>query len=109
MTSAGTPAPEHRVVSREEWLKERIALLADEKELTHRRDALAAKVRDLPWVKVDKQYTFDTPTDRVSLADLFGEKSQLIVYHFMFSPGWEQGCAACSFICDHIDGAGGRR
>jgi predicted dithiol-disulfide oxidoreductase (DUF899 family) len=100
-----TPATDtaHRVVSRQEWLRERIALLAEEKELTRRRDALASKVRDLPWVKVDKSYTFESPTGKKSLADLFGPRSQLIVYHFMFDPTWSQGCKSCSFIADHYN------
>ncbi|HYF16003.1 MAG TPA: thioredoxin family protein [Phycisphaerales bacterium] len=93
----------HRVVPREQWLKERIALLAEEKELTRRRDALAARVRALPWVKVDKQYTFDAPTGKKSLADLFGSHGQLIVYHFMFDPTWSQGCKSCSFVADHYN------
>lgn len=93
----------HRVVSREEWLKERVALLAEEKELTRQRDALAAKVRDLPWVQVEKDYRFAAPSGSVSLAELFGDKSQLIVYHFMFDPTWSQGCKSCSFIADHYD------
>jgi predicted dithiol-disulfide oxidoreductase (DUF899 family) len=104
MTTANAPTAGHRVVSREEWLKERIALLAEEKELMRRRDALAAKVRDLPWVKVDKSYTFDSPTGRKSLADLFCSHSQLVVYHFMFDPTWSQGCKSCSFIADHYNG-----
>jgi len=94
----------HRVVPREAWLKERIALLAEEKELTRRREALAGKVRNLPWVRVDKPYTFDAPTGTKTLADLFGAKSQLIVYHFMFDPTWSQGCKSCSFIADHYNG-----
>jgi predicted dithiol-disulfide oxidoreductase (DUF899 family) len=97
-------ATEHRIVSRDEWLKERVALLAEEKELTRRRDALAAKVRELPWVKVEKPYTFEGPTGRVSLAELFADKSQLIVYHFMFDPTWSQGCKSCSFVADHYNG-----
>jgi predicted dithiol-disulfide oxidoreductase (DUF899 family) len=104
MTSNSNSAAGHRVVSREEWLKQRIALLAEEKELTHRRDALAAKVRELPWVKVETPYTFDSPTGKVSLTDLFGPHSQLMVYHFMFDPTWSQGCKSCSFIADHYDG-----
>jgi predicted dithiol-disulfide oxidoreductase (DUF899 family) len=103
MATANTSADGHRVVSREAWLKERVALLAEEKELTRRRDALAAKVRDLPWVKVNKSYTFDAPCGKVSLADLFGPCSQLIVYHFMFDPTWSQGCKSCSFIAEHYD------
>jgi len=104
MTTKSAPAAEHRVVTREEWLKERVALLAEEKDLTRRRDALAEKVRELPWVKVEKAYTFDAPTGKVSLGDLFGGKSQLIVYHFMFDPTWSQGCKSCSFIADHYNG-----
>jgi predicted dithiol-disulfide oxidoreductase (DUF899 family) len=103
MTSVQTPAAGHRVISREEWLKERIALLEQEKELTRRRDALAARVRALPWVEIDKAYTFDGPDGRLSLADLFGPRSQLIVYHFMFDPTWSQGCKSCSFVADHYN------
>lgn len=94
----------HRVVSREQWVRERIALLAEEKELTRQRDAVAARVRELPWVKVEKPYTFDSPSGPRSLADLFGPRGQLIVYHFMFDPTWSQGCKSCSFIADHYDG-----
>ena len=104
MTTAGTLANKHRVVSREAWLKERLALLNEEKKLTRQQDAIAEKVRELPWVKVDKNYTFDTPTGKKSLADLFGSHSQLIVYHFMFDPTWSQGCKSCSFIADHYNG-----
>src|SRR5262245_55463971 len=97
-TTMAKTTTEHRVVSQDEWLKERLALLAEEKELTHRREALATKLRDLPWVKVEKPYTFDATTGKVSLSDLFGTRSQLIVYHFMFDPTWSQGCKSCSFI-----------
>ena len=83
--------------------KERIELLAEEKKFTHQRDALAAKVRDLPWVKVEKSYAFDGLTGKKSLADLFSGKNQLVVYHFMFDPTWSQGCKSCSFIADHYD------
>lgn len=92
-----------RVATREEWLQERLALLADEKDLTRRRDALAARVRQLPWVRVEKAYTFEGPGGRVSLADLFGGHAQLIIYHFMFDPTWSQGCKSCSFVADHYD------
>lgn len=104
MKNTFAEAPAHRVATREEWLKERIALLAEEKELTRRRDALAAKVRALPWAKVEKPYAFDAAAGPKSLADLFGPRSQLIVYHFMFDPTWSQGCMSCSFIADHYDG-----
>src|SRR5262245_51008576 len=96
--------PRHPVVSQAEWLKARKALLAKEKELTHKRDELAARRRELPWVRVEKNYEFDTPQGRKSLADLFAGRSQLAIYHFMFSPGWQEGCPSCSFIADHIDG-----
>ena len=101
-TSAGDLA-RHRVVSREEWLRERIALLAEETELMRRRDAMAGRIRALPWVKVDKPYVFDAPAGKKSLADLFGPHSQLITYHFMFDPTWSQGCKSCSFIADHYN------
>jgi predicted dithiol-disulfide oxidoreductase (DUF899 family) len=94
-----------KVVTREEWTAARKTLLAQEKELTRRRDELARLRRDLPWVKVDKDYAFDAVDGRKSLADLFGDKSQLLVYHFMFGPDAEAGCPSCSFLCDHIDGA----
>src|SRR6266571_9102592 len=94
-----------KVLSEAEWLKARKKLLALEKEFTHQRDALSAERRNLPWVKVDKPYVFDGPKGKETLADLFDGRNQLIVYHFMFGPGWEQGCPSCSFLSDHIDGA----
>ncbi|MBI2515449.1 MAG: DUF899 domain-containing protein [Opitutae bacterium] len=93
-----------RIVSRSDWLVARTALLAREKDLAHQRDALSAERRQLPWVKIDKPYVFEGPDGREPLAALFGERSQLIVYHFMFGPGWEEGCPSCSFLLDHIDG-----
>lgn len=93
-----------KVVSREEWLIARKALLAREKEATHLRDAINAERLALPWVKVEKNYVFDTVDGKKSLADLFDGRSQLIVYHFMLGPGWAAGCPGCSFLCDHIDG-----
>lgn len=104
MTTTTTPVCEHRVVPLEEWLKERTALLAEEKDLTRRHDAIASKIRDLPWVKIEQDYEFDSPTGKKSLTDLFGSHSQLIVYHFMFDPTWSQGCKSCSFIADHYNG-----
>jgi predicted dithiol-disulfide oxidoreductase (DUF899 family) len=95
---------EHTIVSQEQWLKARKALLAKEKELTHLNDQLAAERRALPWVKVDKPYSFDTNNGRKTLAQLFGNNSQLIIYHFMLAPGWDAGCPGCSFLADHIDG-----
>ncbi|CAB3767782.1 hypothetical protein LMG29542_05702 [Paraburkholderia humisilvae] len=95
----------HKVVSQEEWLAAHRAHLAEEKALTHARDALSRKRRELPWVKVDKAYTFDTAQGPQTLADLFEGRSQLIVYHFMMGPDWEEGCPGCSFLSDHVDGA----
>jgi predicted dithiol-disulfide oxidoreductase (DUF899 family) len=93
------------VVSQAEWLAAREDLLTKEKDFTRQRDALSAERRKLPWVRVDKEYVFDSPGGTQTLADLFGGKSQLIVYHFMFGPGWEQGCPSCSFVADHLDGS----
>jgi predicted dithiol-disulfide oxidoreductase (DUF899 family) len=97
--------PQHRIVSREEWLEARKAHLDSEKKFTAARDALSKQRRELPWVKVDKTYAFEGPNGKETLADLFGGRSQLIVYHFMFGPGWEQGCPSCSYLSDHFDGA----
>ena len=93
-----------RVVSREEWLAARLALLEREKEHDRRRDALSAARRELPWVKVEEAYVFDGPSGKVTLRDLFGARRQLIVYHFMFDPSWEQGCKSCSYVVDNIQG-----
>jgi predicted dithiol-disulfide oxidoreductase (DUF899 family) len=96
---------EHRIVSRDEWLAARKDLLAKEKDLTRQRDALSGERRKLPWLRVEKHYVFDAPGGKKTLAELFGGKSQLIVYHFMFGPGWEEGCPSCSFLGDHFDGS----
>ncbi|MDM9626771.1 thioredoxin family protein [Rhizobium sp. S152] len=96
---------QNQVVSREEWNKARRSLLLKEKEATHLRDKLNAERMALPWVKVDKDYAFDTPQGRKSLADLFDGRSQLMIYHFMLGPDWEAGCPGCSFLSDHVDGA----
>jgi predicted dithiol-disulfide oxidoreductase (DUF899 family) len=95
----------HKVVSHEEWIAARKAHLADEKAFTRARDALSRKRRELPWERVDKNYVFEGPSGRETLADLFGGKSQLIVYHFMLGPDWEEGCPSCSLLADHFDGA----
>ena len=97
--------PHNRIVSRDEWLAARQQHLSKEKEFTRLRDELSRQRRELPWVRVEKQYVFDGPHGQETLADLFGGRSQLIVYHFMFGPGWEEGCRSCSFLVDHIDGA----
>jgi predicted dithiol-disulfide oxidoreductase (DUF899 family) len=94
-----------RIVSRAEWMAARKKLLAKEKQLTRERDAIAAERRQLPWVKIEKNYSFDSPSGNKTLADLFDGRSQLIVYHFMFGPDWKEGCPSCSFNMDHTDGA----
>jgi predicted dithiol-disulfide oxidoreductase (DUF899 family) len=106
-----TPTSERRnriserpIVSPEEWLPLRKELLRKEKELTRLRDRLNAERRELPWVRVEKNYVFDTPGGKVSLTDLFAGRSQLVIYHFMFGPDWKEGCPSCSFTSDHIDG-----
>src|ERR1044071_4198555 len=96
---------QHKIVSGDEWLAARKALLTEEKKFTKARDQLSAARRALPWTKVEKNYVFETAGGRRSLADLFAGKSQLIVYHFMLGPGWIQGCPSCSFLADHFDGA----
>ena len=95
----------HSVVSQEQWLAARKALLLKEKEFTHLRDKINAERLALPWVKVEKNCVFDTPKGKKNLAELFDGRSQLVVYHFMLGPGWGAGCPGCSFLSDHIDGA----
>jgi predicted dithiol-disulfide oxidoreductase (DUF899 family) len=95
----------NKVVARNEWLEARKALLAREKAFSRERDALARQRRELPWVRMEKEYVFDGPDGKATLAGLFGKKSQLIVYHFMLGPGWEAGCKSCSFLADHFEGA----
>ena len=96
----------HKMVSRTKWLAARKALLVKEKKFIHLLEQLAQRRRDLPWVKVDEDYIFEGPNGRETLAQLFGRKSQLIVYHFMFGPGWKEGCPHCSFWSDHYDAMG---
>lgn len=95
----------HKVVSEKEWIEARQSLLQKEKELTRQKDEVARLRRELPWVKVEKEYVFEGPNGKESLRDLFDGRSQLVVYHFMFGPGWGEGCQGCSFLADHIDGA----
>ncbi|HEV2045358.1 MAG TPA: thioredoxin family protein [Chthoniobacterales bacterium] len=96
---------DREVVSEAEWLVARKDLLTREKEFTRQRDALSAARRQLPMVKVDKEYVFDGPKGKEMLGDLFDGRSQLIVYHFMLGPDWEEGCKSCSYLADHFDGA----
>src|SRR5205814_7137062 len=95
---------DHAVVSHEEWLSARTAFLAKEKEFTRLRDDLSRQRRELPWEKVEKQYVFAGPKGKESLADLFEDRSQLIVYHFMFDPSWDAGCPHCSHVADSFSG-----
>jgi predicted dithiol-disulfide oxidoreductase (DUF899 family) len=95
----------HQVVSPEEWLVARKNLLAKEKEFTRLRDRLSEERRELPWVRVEKTYVFDGTNGKEGLSDLFAGRSQLVVYHFMFDPGWEEGCKSCSFWADNYGGA----
>jgi predicted dithiol-disulfide oxidoreductase (DUF899 family) len=90
------------VVSPEKWLAARRELLREEKEYTKLRDRLTARRRELPWVKVAKPYVFESPAGPVALSDLFEGSNQLVVYHFMFGPGWDEGCKSCSFVADHL-------
>jgi predicted dithiol-disulfide oxidoreductase (DUF899 family) len=96
---------QHPLVTKETWLAARKNLLAREKELTQLQDQIARERRELPWVRIDKNYVFDTPQGPRTLADLFEGRNQLFVQHFMFAPGWEQGCKSCSYMADHNDGA----
>src|SRR5687768_3537326 len=95
---------EHKVVSEREWVTARKALLAKEKKFSRLRDELNRQRRELPWVRIEKEYVFEGPSGKVTLGDLFCGRSQLLVYHFMFGPGWKEGCEHCSFWADHFDG-----
>ncbi len=95
---------QHQIVTRDEWLKARIALLKEEKELTRRSDELARRRQELPWVRVEKQYQFETDQGKSTLAGLFQGRSQLLVYHFMFGPEYAAGCPSCSSIADSFNG-----
>ena len=105
MATASSKTENPKVVSPAEWLAARKELLAKEKEFTHLRDELSRKRLELPWEIVEKNYVFEGPNGKVSLADLFGSKSQLIVYHFMLGPTWTEGCPGCSFLADHFGGS----
>jgi predicted dithiol-disulfide oxidoreductase (DUF899 family) len=100
----GIPIQSSRVVSHEEWVAQRVAFMAKEKEFTRLRDELSRQRRELPWEKVTKSYLFDAPGGKETLAELFQGRSQLVVYHFMFAPAWEEGCKSCSFWADNFNG-----
>jgi len=108
-TNATVSAPQslktpHAVVPPEQWLAARRELLKKEKEATRLLDQLSAERRQLPWEKVTKNYVFDGPGGKITLAELFAGRSQLVIYHFMFGPDWQEGCPSCSFVSDHFDG-----
>jgi predicted dithiol-disulfide oxidoreductase (DUF899 family)/uncharacterized damage-inducible protein DinB len=103
-TTMATAILNSKVVGPTEWLAARKELLKKEKEFTRLRDDLSRQRRELPWEKVEKDYIFEGPTGKVALTELFNGRSQLIVYHFMFGPGWKEGCPSCSFIADNFDG-----
>jgi predicted dithiol-disulfide oxidoreductase (DUF899 family) len=105
MATATSKTELSTVVPQADWLAARKELLKKEKEFTRLRDELSRQRRELPWEKVEKRYEFDGPKGKETLADLFAGKSQLIVYHFMFGPGWKEGCPSCSYLADHFDGA----
>src|SRR5438034_4475590 len=94
----------HKTGTSEQWLAARLALLEDEKQLIRRSDELAQRRQELPWVRIDKDYRFDTDEGRASLADLFRGRSQLLIYHFMFGPDYTAGCPSCSSIADGFNG-----
>lgn len=104
MTSSEQQTLPRSEVTREEWLQARKALLAKEKSFTRERDALSAARRALPRLKVEKRYVFEGPDGHRALADLFEGKRQLLIYHFMFDPRWDEGCKSCSYVADHFDG-----
>jgi predicted dithiol-disulfide oxidoreductase (DUF899 family) len=97
--------PDHKVVSKSEWLRASQEFLAKEKELTRMADELARQRRELPWTRVEKHYVFEAPQGKMSLAELFGNQSQLATCHFMFGPDWVEGCPGCSYVMDHMNGA----
>jgi len=106
MATTTSNATQGKVVPPAEWLAARKELLRKEKEFSRLRDELSRQRRAMPWEKVEKQYVFDGPKGKETLADLFGKRSQLIVYHFMFAPGWKEGCPSCSYLADTFDGVG---
>lgn len=105
MASSKAALQQHKVVSHDEWVAARKELLAREKEFTRQRDDISRQRRELPWEKMEKNYVFEGPNGKETLAQLFGKRNQLVVYHFMLGPGWKEGCPSCSFLADHFDGA----
>ncbi len=104
MATATSQIQNPKTVPHDEWIAARKEFLKKEKEFTRQRDEISRLRRALPWEKVEKNYEFDGPAGKVSLSDLFGGRSQLVIYHFMLGPGWKEGCPSCSYISDHFDG-----
>ncbi len=104
MATIATDVKQPAVVSHEEWIAARKEFLKKEKEFTRQLDEISRLRRALPWEKVEKNYEFETPSGKVTLSDLFGGRSQLVIYHFMLGPGWKEGCPSCSYLADHFDG-----
>jgi predicted dithiol-disulfide oxidoreductase (DUF899 family) len=105
MATVTTELKHPKVVSQAEWISARKEFLVKEKEFTRLRDELSRQRRELPWEKVEERYEFEGPEGKVTLGDLFGKRSQLVIYHFMLGPGWKEGCPSCSYLADHFDGA----
>lgn len=105
MTTATKEKTGAKIVSHAEWVAARKEFLKKEKEFTHLRDELSRQRRELPWEKVEKQYVFDGTNGKQTLAELFDDRHQLVIYHFMFGPGWKEGCPSCSYLSDSFDGA----
>src|SRR5438067_671350 len=103
MATSPTEVHPHKTVSHAEWIEARKQFLAKEKEFTRLRDELSRQRRELPWERVEKNYVFEGSQGKVTLAELFGDRSQLIVYHFMLGPEMKEGCPGCSFVADHFD------
>jgi len=104
MATATAEIMRSKIVPHAEWIAARKEFLAKEKEFTRLRDELSRQRRELPWEKVEKRYEFEGPGGQLALADLFGTRSQLVIYHFMLGPGWKEGCPSCSYLADHFDG-----
>jgi predicted dithiol-disulfide oxidoreductase (DUF899 family) len=105
VATSGSVDVKRKALAHDEWVTARKELLAKEKEFTRQRDELSRLRRELPWEKVEKEYVFQGPQGKETLADLFDGKSQLVIYHFMMAPGWKEGCQSCSFLADHFAGA----
>jgi predicted dithiol-disulfide oxidoreductase (DUF899 family) len=104
MATAAVEVKQRKIVPHDEWVRARKEFLAKEKEFTRLRDELSRQRREQPWEMVEKNYEFEGPQGKVALGDLFGGRSQLVIYHFMLGPGWAEGCPSCSFLADHFDG-----